>query len=66
MQISRNDLAEMLADRLTEVQDIRDLERFFFDHQHEYYLKDATEEQLRQDAMDLGIIDETDTLEIID
>lgn len=66
MKIALDELAERLADRLTEQQDIRDLEQFFFDHQHRYYLKDATEEQLRQDAINLGIINETDTLEIID
>ena len=65
MRINRRELVEMLADKLTEVQDIRDLERFFFDHQYEYY-KQESDEKLEQDARDLGLVDPADVLTILE
>jgi hypothetical protein len=66
MQISHNDLADILARKLTEAVDMDTLEDFFCDHHEQYYRKDADISELKRTAIDLGIIDETDTLEIID
>ena len=66
MQISRNDLADQLAHRLTDAVDMDTLESFFYEYHEEYYRKTAEDTELRVTAVDLGIIDETDTLEIID
>ena len=65
MRINRRELVEMLADKMTEVQDFRDLERFFFDHQYEYY-KQESDEKLEQDARDLGLVDPADVLTILE
>lgn len=65
MRINRSELVEMLADKLTEVQDSRDLEQFFFDHQYEYY-KQESDEKLEQDARDLGLVDDDDVLTILE
>ena len=66
MQISRNDLADQLANKLTEVVDTQVIEDFFYSWNEEYYRKTAEDTELRVTAVDLGIIDETDTLEITD
>lgn len=65
MRINRRELVEMLADKMTEVQDFRDLELFFFDHQYEYY-KQESDEKLEQDARDLGLVDPADVLTILE
>lgn len=65
MRINRSDLIEMVADKLTEVQDIRNLERFFFDHQYEHY-KRVSDQVLEEDARDLGLIDPTDDLTVLE
>ena len=66
MKISRNDLADLLANKLTESVDLDVLEDFFYSWNEEYYRKTAEDTELRVTAVDLGIIDESDTLEIID
>lgn len=66
MQISRTDLADLLANKLTESVDFHVLEDFFYSYNEEYYRKTAGDVELRVTAVDLGIIDESDTLEIID
>lgn len=66
MKISRNDLADQLANKLTNAVDMDTLESFFYEYHEEYYRKTAVDSELRGIAVDLGIIDEADTLEIID
>lgn len=66
MQISRNDLADLLANKLTEAVGVDTLAEFYYDYHEEYYYKTAEDSELRGVAIDLGIIDETDTLEITD
>ena len=66
MKITRTDLADLLANKLTEAVDTQVIEDFFYSHNEEYFRKTAEDTELRVVAVDLGIIDETDTLEIID
>jgi len=62
MKISRNEMAERIAERLLEYADTQELERVYFDVQHEWAdtLPDA---ELLETAERLNILDEGYELE---
>lgn len=66
MKISSKELAEELAGRLTDAMDMEVLAEFFYNHHVEYYTKTATAETLHEDAVNLGLLEEGETLEILD
>lgn len=66
MKISRQELAEDLANRLTDAVDMNELEQFYFQYHRDFYMKDADNEQLFRDARDLGLLEQGETLEIED
>jgi hypothetical protein len=63
MKTTYEELAELIAHRLVENVSTRDLEQYYFDAQLDYYENDATDEELAEIAVDLGIIDEDETVE---
>ena len=65
VQIARTDLADEIAHKFLEAMSTEDLERFFFDHHFEYYQK-AQDDELNEMARYTGIIDEDDTLHILE
>ena len=66
MKISRQELAEDLANRLTDAVSMDELEQFYFDYHRDFYLKEADADHLFRDARDLGLLEAGETLEIED
>ena len=66
MRITRDELAHQMADQLTAAMDIDDLAQFFFDHHYDYYRKDADDQKLREDAVALRVVEESEELTFIE
>ena len=58
MKITRNELADMIADRMTAVQDEEDLAQFFYTVHAEFYAKEASDEKLYEDALAMNLIED--------
>lgn len=56
MKITRNELADLIADRLTAVQDVDDLAQFFYNVHAEFYSHEADDARLYEDALAMGLI----------
>ena len=65
MKISRDELADEIAHKFLEAMSTQDLERFYWDHQYEYYQK-AQDDELNEIARYVGIVDENEPLEIVE
>ena len=65
MKTTYEEIAELIAERLTERVSTEYLEQYYFDAQLDYYENDATDEELAEIAVDLGIIDEDETVEFV-
>jgi hypothetical protein len=63
MKISYENIAHILADRHTDAMSREDLEQFYYDYIRDYYRKDATDQELIDDAYVYGIIGADETLE---
>jgi hypothetical protein len=65
MRTTISELAHLLADKLTDSVDRSVIEDFFYQYHKELYEQES-EEQLRDAAIDLGIIGEDEELELTD
>lgn len=66
MKVTYEEIAHILADKLTDSMSRDDLEQFFYEYHVNYYKKDATDFELHDTAHALGVIGENETLEIED
>jgi hypothetical protein len=63
MKISYEDIAHILADRHTDAMSREDLEQFYYDYIRDYFRKEATDEELIEQARTFNVIDADETLE---
>lgn len=66
MKISRQELAEELANILTDGVGIDELAQFYFEYHRDFYMKEADDDKLFRDARDLFLLEQGETLEIED
>jgi len=60
MKIPVDEVAALIADKLTESMSNEDLEDFYHDAQYHYYVVDADGTEVLEAARDLGILGEDD------
>jgi hypothetical protein len=65
MKTTYEEIAELIAERLTERVSTRDLAEYYHDRMVEYCQDDATDDELVELAVDLGIIGKDETLEFV-
>lgn len=66
MQTTRRDLADNLAFREVQLLDTDRLADFYYHSQFQYFLTKATDAELREEAINLAVIDRDEELIIID
>ena len=64
MKISYENIAHIHADRHKDDMSREDLEQFYYDYIRDYYRREATDEELIEQAQVYGIIGADETLEL--
>jgi hypothetical protein len=66
MKISIEDLAERIAEEMTREASYPEMVKFYYEYHRNYYTENASEQELRLDAADLGIVEKPEDIIFID
>lgn len=66
VQMTRTEIADEIAHKFLEGMSTQDLERFFYDHHFEYYTKTASDNELKEMAEYVGLVELVDDLTIVE